>query len=242
MDKWYVEDRTKLPYGKVAKSYHSDQGEGNDGYKVGDARGCGGISLWVNGALHNSNTFIGHKILSNTPEKAVFELHYASTMPDGRVAREAKRITIVMGKRLFQSESRFTMDGKPGKFEVAVGLLPQQAETMPAFQPEQGIAALWEMVEGKGLGTAVVIDPARVSRMIEHTDPAGTRQALVLATTDASGYIRWYSGYGWEGQGVITDAAKWNDYLSAFAKEVAARPIADHSKDPAFTVPELAVP
>lgn len=242
MDKWYVEDRTRLPYGKVAKSYHSDHGEGNDGYKVGNARGCGGISLWVDGALHNSDTFVGHKILTDTPEKAVFELHYASRMADGRVAREAKRITIVMGKRLFQSESRFTIDGKPGSFEVAIGLLPQTAQGKPSFQPKTGIAALWETVEGNGLGTAIVIDPARVARMMEHTDAAGNRQALVMAKTDASGYIRWYSGYGWEGQGVIKSAAKWGEYLTDFAKEVSRQPLADHSADPAFTVPDLAVP
>jgi unsaturated rhamnogalacturonyl hydrolase len=219
MDKWYVEDRTILPYGKVTKSYHMDHGEGNDCYKVGEARGCGGISLWIDGALHNSDTFVDQKIISSTPDKAVFELHYESRMPDGRMAREVKCITIDMGKRLFQSESRFTIDDKPGKFEVAIGLLPQQVGTKPSFQPDKGIAALWETVEGNGLGTAVVIDPPCVSRMIEHTDPAGTRQALVIATTDASGYIRWHSGYGWEGQGVITDAKKWNDYLAAFAKE-----------------------
>jgi unsaturated rhamnogalacturonyl hydrolase len=242
MDKWYVEDRTRLPYGNVAKSYHQDHGEGNDCYKVGDARGCGGASLWVSGALHNSDAFVGHKMIADTPDKAVFELHYASRMPDGRVAREAKRITFIMGKRLFQSESRFTIDGKPGKFDVAIGLLPQQAGTKPLFQADKGTAALWENVEGYGLGTAVVIDPGRVSRMIEHTDAAGTRQALVLATTDASGYIRWYSGYGWEGQGVIMNAAQWNDYLKAFAKEIARKPFADHSADPAFTVPELDVP
>ncbi len=242
MDKWYVEDRTKLPYGNVAKSYHSDQGEGNDAYKTGDSRGCGGISLWMGGTLHNSNTFVGHKILSETPDKAVFELHYASRMADGRVAREAKRITVLMGKRLFQSESRFTIDGKPGSFEVAIGLFPQAAQTKPAFKQQQGIMTLWETLEGQGLGTAVVIDPARVTRMMEHTDARGTRQALVLAATDARGYIRWYSGYGWQGQGVITTPAQWHAYLTEFAAEVAGKPFSDHSADPEFVVPDLAVP
>lgn len=243
MDKWYVEDVTKLPYGNVAKSYHSDQGEGNDAYKVGDSRGCGGISLWIDGTLHNSDTFVGHKILSKSPEQAVFELHYASRMADGRVVREAKRITVLMGERLFQSESRFTIDGKPGSFEVAIGLFPQAEQTKPAFQQKEGIMTLWETVEGNGLGTAVVIDPARVTRMKEHTDAKGTRQALVLANTDASGYIRWYSGYGWEGQRVITTPADWNAYLSEFAAEVAGKPFADHSADPEFVVPaDLAVP
>jgi rhamnogalacturonyl hydrolase YesR len=242
MDKWYVEDRTKLPYGKVAKPYHADQGEGNDGYKVGEARGCGGSSLWLDGKLHNSETFVGHKMISSSPEQAVFELHYASSLPDGRVAREAKRITILLGKRLFQSESRYTIDGKPGKFEVAIGLTPQVAGTTPAFSPQGGVMLLWEKVEGMGLGTGVVIDPKQVVKMAEHADGKGARQALLFTRTDETGYLRWYAGYGWEGQGVITSADKWAAYLKQFAAEVVKQPFPSSAGDAGFVVPELAVP
>jgi len=241
-DKWYVEDRTKLPYGKVSKSYHTDHGEGNDCYKVGSSRGCGGISLWVDGKLHDSGTFVGQKLLACVPERAEFELYYASRLPDGRVAREAKRVTVLLGKRLFQSESRFTLDGKPGKFDVAIGLVAQTAASVPVWQPQRGTLYLWEQVEGHGLGTAVVIEPAKVVRMAEQRDDKGTRQVLLFARTDDSGYLRWYSGYGWEGQGVITSAPKWDAYLGEFAAAVAKQPFADHSRDAGFQVPELAVP
>lgn len=212
MDKWYIEDRTRLGHSKEAKSYHKDHGEGYDAYKVGDTRGCGGISVWHNGQLHNSETFTASRVIENTPQRCVFELDYESTL-DGKDLRETKRITLVLGARLFQCDSRFTLDGKPAELEVAIGLTPQAAGTQPDFAPEKGILSLWESIDGLGIGTGVVIDPARVTRMFTHTDPANQTQALCLARTDAEGRIRWSAGFGWEGQGEITTQEKWRQYL-----------------------------
>ncbi|MCX6876689.1 MAG: glycoside hydrolase family 88 protein [Verrucomicrobia bacterium] len=241
IDKWYIEDRLKLPYGKVAKSYHQDHGEGYDGYKVGDTRGCGGISVWAAGQLHNSETFIAQRVLENTPQRVAFELDYASTL-NAKALRETKRITLVMGQRLFQCDSRFTLDGVPAKLEVAIGLTPQVKGTQPVCSPPTGTLYLWEKLEGLGLGTALIIDPSRVVNMMTHTDAAGQTQALCLARTDADGGIRWFAGFGWEGQGAITSAEQWSAYLGDFAAKFIKTPFADPSKDASFKVHTLGVP
>ena len=226
MDKWYIEDRLRLPYGKVPKPYHDDQGEGHDLYKVGDTRGCGGISVWADGQLHNSDTFVAQRMIENTPERVAFELDYASDLK-GKVLRETKRITLIMGQRLFQSDSRFTLDGKPAaNLEVAIGLAPQVKDSTPVFSPKTGTMMIWEKFDGYGLGTGVVIDPARVVKMTSHTDAAGQAQALCLARTDTDGGIRWFSGFGWEGQGDITTAEKWTAYLKSFAAKFVKTPFA----------------
>ncbi len=229
IDKWYIEDVTRLPYGKVAKSYHEDHGEGYDAYKVGDTRGCGGISLWIDGRLHNSDTFVAHRMIEQTPERAAFELDYASTLAGGKAVRETKRVTVLLGKRLFQCESRFTIDGKAGPCDVAIGLRPQAADTRPVFAPQAGTMLLWEQLDGLGLGTGVVVDPAAVRAMTTHTDAAGQAQALCLARTDDSGYLRWFAGFGWEGQGEINTAEKWRAHLDAFAAAHLRHPFADNS-------------
>ena len=241
IDKWYIEDRLKLPYGKVTKSYHQDHGEGYDGYKVGDSRGCGGISVWADGQLHNSKTFIAHRMIENTPQRVAFELDYASNF-NGKALRETKRITLIMGQRLFQCDSRFTLDGAPAKLDVAIGLMPQVSGTQAVFSPKTGTLLLWEKLEKLGLGTAIVIDPSRVVNMTSHTDPADQTQALCLARTDANGAIRWFAGFGWEGQGDITTAEKWKTYLTGFAAKYLKTPYADPAKDPAFKVHTLNVP
>ncbi|MCP5535757.1 MAG: glycoside hydrolase family 88 protein [Akkermansiaceae bacterium] len=227
IDKWYIEDTTPLLHTKKGKSYHQDQGEGYDGYKVGNTRGCGGISVWDNGKLHNSNTYVGYKIISHTMDRAIFDLYYASTF-HGKQLRETKRITLVMGQRLFQSESRFTIDGIPAQLDVAIGLKHQATGTQALSSLKTGVLSIWEKLDGLGFGQAVVIDPAAVEKMIRHTDAEGQEQSLCLARTDESGYIRWFSGYGWEGQGEITSDTLWQDYLGAFAASFTQKPFSDH--------------
>ncbi|MEX1049357.1 MAG: glycoside hydrolase family 88 protein [Akkermansiaceae bacterium] len=241
MDKWYIEELTRLEYGKTNKSYHEDQGEGHDLYKVGDTRGCGGISVWADDALHNSNTFVAQRVIENSPQRVIFELDYASNFK-GKTLRETKRVILIMGQRLFQSDSRFTLDGHPAELEVAIGLMPQVKGTQPVFSPESGIMRLWENFEGLGLGTAIVIDPSRVVKMRSHTDAAGQTQALCLARTDAEGGIRWFSGFGWEGQGDITTAEKWKNHLAKFSGKFLQSPYADHSQDASFQTHSLGVP
>jgi rhamnogalacturonyl hydrolase YesR len=241
IEKWYMEDRLKLPYANVNKSYHEDHGEGLDSYKVGNSRGCGGISVWDDGKLHNSNTFVAHRMIQNTPEKTVFELDYTSGFKGG-VLRETKRITVVMGQRLFQCDSRFTLDGKPVALEVAIGLMPQSESTASVMDSKAGIMQLWDTPDGIGLGTGIVISPSSVLRMIKHDEPSGPTQALCLAKTDSSGHIRWFAGYGWQGQGEITSQEKWTAYLKKFASQFLASPFADYSGDTTFKTHTAALP
>ena len=226
LDKWYMEDRLKLPYGKVNKPYHEDHGEGYDVYHVGNSRGCGGISVFSEGKMHDSDTFIAQRVISSTPEKTVFELDYASDL-EGKVLRETKRITIVMGQRLFQSDSRFTLDGKPETFNVAIGLTHQVKGTVPVFSPTTGTMQLWEKLDGLGVGTGIALDPKLVVKMESSTDEEGQTQAFCFAHTDAEGHIRWFSGYGWEGQGEITTPEKWSAYLRDFAAKFVKSPFSD---------------
>lgn len=230
VDKWYLEDRRVLPYGKVAKSYHHDHGEGADTYKVGASRGCGGISLMLDGELCDSNTFVAYRMLEspedNSGERAVFELDYVSEV-NGKIIRETKCITVVMGQRLFQCESRFTVDGEAAAFDVAIGLKLQAADTTHMLSTGEGTVHLWEQVDGLGLGTGIVIDPAHVNTAMSCSLSAG--QVLSHSRTDDTGYIRWFAGYGWEGQGEITSEDAWQDYLTAFAARFTDEPFADHS-------------
>jgi len=74
--------------------------------------------------------------------------------------------------------------------------------------------------------------------MESHTDAAGQTQALCLARTDESGHIRWFSGFGWEGQGQITTSEQWTDYLKTFAGKFVKEPYAQ----PTFEVHAREVP
>jgi rhamnogalacturonyl hydrolase YesR len=217
LDKWYMEELTKAPYGNVNKSYHTDHGEGSDPYKVGNSRGCGSIAVWRDGKLHNPRNFIAHDILESSREQSAFQLHHATMLGDAEL-RATKHFTIRLGERLFQLDAKFTIDGEPAAgLDVAIGLNHQAAESTHTVDADSGAVRIWEPLEGLGLGTGIVIDPARIREVIEHTDASGNRQTLVIARTDAAGHIRWFTGFGWEGQGEITSDELWAAALREFA-------------------------
>jgi hypothetical protein len=177
-------------------------------------------------------------VIENTPERVSFELDYASDFK-GKVLRETKRITLIMGQRLFQCDSRFTLDGAPANIDVAIGLKPQVEGTTPVFSPKTGTMQLWEKLDGFGLGTGIVIDPSRVMKMTTFTNASGETQAICLAHTDGHGGVRWFSGFGWEGQGQITTEKHWAAYLQIFAAKFIKKPYAPETT---FKVHTLGVP
>lgn len=213
MDKWYIEDRTRLPYSKKPKPYHEDHGEGLDNYKVGDSSGCGGIGLWNGTTVHKSDTFIAHRIISSTPQKAVFELDYASEM-DGKKVLETKRITLALGNRYYTCESKFTVDGKPGAFPVAIGLKPQGGDT-EVIKGTNSLS-LWETHEGLKLGQTVVL-PGKADGFVTETDATGAKEELILTKTAKDGRVIWRAGFAWEGQGQIKTKNDWETYVKRSA-------------------------
>ncbi len=226
MDKWYVEDRTKLTvyqtaeaHGQpewAAKSYHEDHGEGYDVYKVGDSRGCGGIALWLDGQPANLETYTAYRIIEDTPQRGVFELDYEAMLPGGSIARETKRVTIELGSRLVRCESAFTIDGEAKPLEVVIGLKHQTGDATFTASPPSGRFSLWENIDGLGFGSGVIVDPEQVVKTLEH-GTGDAKQSLVLVRTDEEGKISWHTGFGWEGQGGITTEKEWVDYLKGFA-------------------------
>lgn len=210
IDKWYAGDPKGI-------SYHTDHGEGNDPYHVGSSRGCGGLAIWQNGRMVTAGPYKTWNIVSRTTPKSVFELTYDYVL-DGKTVHEVKRITIELGKRLFRAESTFTQDGKPASLDIAIGITTHDGKAKATFDPKGGWMSCWEKMEGYGLGTGVVIDPARIREMRELKSPKPDEShALLLTHTDASGKVTYDAGYGWEKAKEITTPEQWQAYLTQFA-------------------------
>jgi hypothetical protein len=210
IDKWYAGD----PRGV---SYHQDHGEGNDLYKVGSSRGCGGTAIWKNGRMWLGGPYKTWKIVSRERQKTIFELTYDYDV-DGEKFQEVKRITIELGQRLFRSESAFTRDGKPAVLDIAIGIATHGGKARPTFNAAQGWMSCWENIEGNGLGTGVVIAPSRIVEMREDKPPGGGEiHALLLTRTDADGKVTHFAGFGWQKAGVITTPELWQEYLADFS-------------------------
>jgi hypothetical protein len=218
LDKWYDQDRLQ----KI--SYHQDHGEGYDGYHVGSTRGCGGLGLWVDGRLVTSDTYVSAEIIWTKADVAEFKTVYEYPVKVGGKPVYENRITrLRLGERLFEVETFFAAtagrNAKPFQafpHEVAIGIVTQNKGAEIKFLPAQGMASVYEQLDGKGLGTAVLLPPKSFLRTFElpAEDKAGKNaQALVITRPDAEGRVRYRAGFAWAADGDISNAEQWLNYL-----------------------------
>jgi hypothetical protein len=222
LDKWYENDRLR----KI--SYHKDNGEGFDGYHVGDTRGCGGVGLWVDGKLVTADTYQSAGIIWTKPDVAEFRTVYQYAIKTGNKSLTETRTTrLSLGQRLFEVSSVFSLKGEKKSdatlpYEIAIGVVTQNKGAAITLAPESGIIAVHEPLAGKGLGTGVIVDPRSVIRT--ETLPATDKerkheQAVVFVRPDEKGRIVYRAGFAWAGDGEITTHAQWLDYLKQQARK-----------------------
>jgi unsaturated rhamnogalacturonyl hydrolase len=221
VNKWYRLDLT------AKQSYHKDHGEGYDGYKVGDSRGCGGLALWVDGKMLISDTYTMARVHWTKSDVAEFDAIYEFPPVNGKKLYEVRNVRLHLGDHLSHITSHITTSlsgraatgGVPNQ-EVVVGLFTQTPQAEYSFAPDKTSMAIWEQLDGVGLGTGVVFPKGAVSAMksAPHTgEPKGHAHALAFLKTDAKGEVRYASGFGWAKAGEIKSQAEWRAYLEAFA-------------------------
>lgn len=209
IDGWYAGNA-------AGKSYHVDHGEGHDPYHVGASRGCGGTALWQDGRMITPGPYQTWKVEERTPARSVFTLTYRYPAAEGTApVEEAKRFTIALGERFYRCESTFTRGGAPvADLPVVIGITTHDGKGTPERDPAGRWMSVWEVIDGSGLGTGVVLPAAADLRVL--SEPTKDRSHVIaLVRTDAQGRVALRGGYGWEKAGVT--AAAWKAALIAAA-------------------------
>lgn len=212
IDKWYAGHLDGI-------SYHVDHGEGNDPYHVGSSRGCGGLGLWMDGKLITADTFTEWKILKCEPDESVFVLSYEYNVGDD-IYKEDKQISIRIGERLFDVVATFTKNGQlAAGLPIAIGITTHEGKAEASSDVSKGWMACWEVIEGFGLGTGVVMNPAAIKeyKLIESPEK-DQGHALFITETDVNGQVKYRAGYGWEKAGEIKTQEEWKTYLKQTEK------------------------
>jgi len=210
IDRWYAASKRGLPY-------HEDHGEGCDSYHVGSSRGTGGLALWVDGKMVTSLTYIAYRVLEQTKDKTVFELDYDYPAAAGEIpVKETKHFTIGLGEPFFQVSSTFTRDGKPlAGLPVAIGITTHDGKAKVTFDPAKRWMSCWEVIDGYGLGTGVVLGKGFEAEFQELPKSGpDTGHALAVTKTNADGVVSYWAGYGWERAGHFKTAADWETALN----------------------------
>lgn len=213
LDKWYSQ-----PF--EGKTYHEDYGEGCDQYHVGTSRGCGGVGIWKDNAVHPSGLYESWEVISQTQTTLKFKLTYRFKLEDEEIL-ETRVITIENGSQLYHAESQFTKNTQPVKgLEIAVGLNTFDiSDVEVSLNEEEGWLSVWHSLgnESGKIGTGAIVDTKYLVKMLDHKPEDGApSNAIAIIKTDDNGIIKYKAGFAWEKAGKIQDKETWNEYLRVY--------------------------
>ena len=198
------------------KSYHSDEGEGMDNYKVGTGRGCGGFGVFAGPDCYVSQNWATQKHLASGPVRTAFEVTYAPwDCGSGVKIAETRRMSLDAGSHFTRFESRFTITGAesvqggPG-LDTAKERLHNGVLTA---KPELGWIANYEAEQPKkgSIATAIIL-PVGGTLATDKLE-----NVYLLSQVTANKPFVWYAGAGWSGASDFVKPEYWNSYVSAFA-------------------------
>ncbi|WP_395342268.1 glycoside hydrolase family 88 protein [Ningiella sp. W23] len=207
IDKWYLGNASGY-------SYHEDRGEGYDVYHTGTSRGVGGSSIWVDGEPYSAHSFKSYNILQSGKDTVEFVIRYEWETPLGLV-KENKKVTLELGSQLYNVDSKFTLDGKPTRLPVAIGLATHDERAGVNFNQEAGHISTWEIIDTLGVGTGVLVAADKVDE-IKHvvSEEQDVSHIWLITHTSDNGELSYKAGFAWEGAGVISTQEEWLHYLS----------------------------
>ena len=217
IDKWYKDDLAGVA------SYHNDNGEGLDDYKVGRSLGAGAMAPYVNGKLWLNENFASQEILENGPLRTTFKLTYKDLDVDGKQIAENRTISIDAGSQLSKVVQAYTIK-EP--MDVAAGFSKREKGDSIISVVDKGYIVYAEPATNKAAGVYLgLVFPQSIKEMAidtyETVNPVnkqkGTYSHVLGVTTQQPKIpVTYYTGYGWKEFGYTT-VADFEKYIQDFA-------------------------
>jgi len=201
IDKWYDEDLAGI------RSYHKDNGEGLDAFKVADTVGLGGTGIFKNGKLYKSNVYQVADIFWTTPQTAKFLVYYFYDV-DGEKYTEFKEFKLDKDSDFCEVKSRFIKGNKKisswnrdnyikknvvENIEVATGILPQSKDAQVEFNKENKSISVVGNLEKKSFDMNLILD--KNSDLIEFKKLSSGEVVAIIKPKQ--GEISYKFGYKW---------------------------------------------
>jgi len=220
IDKWYKEDLSKV------RSYHVDNGEGLDDYKVGRTLGAGMMAPFIDDSLYLNVNFVTQEVFENGPLRTTFQLTYHNMTVNGQSFSESRLFSIDAGSQLTKVTQVY---GTQNAMKVAAGIIKRapEDEAYTALSDNGSTAVMYEEPTSENVGKVYVgmIFPKGLEKVISRsntlihpkTKKEETHSHILGITTYYPGQpITYYTGYGWEQFGFAT-LSSFRNYLSYFS-------------------------
>jgi len=216
IDKWYKDDLAGV------QSYHNDNGEGLDDYKVGRTLGAGAMAPYVNGKLWLNENFASQEVLENGPLRTTFKLTYKDLNIDGKQVAENRTISIDAGSQFSKVVQAYTIK-EP--MDVAAGFPKRESGDSIITVVDKGYLIYAEPKTNKSEGVylALVYPQGMKETAIDTYDAVnpvnkqkGTYSHILGITTQQPRIpVTYYTGYGWKEFGYPT-VADFEKYVQNF--------------------------
>ncbi|MDZ7635851.1 MAG: DUF4861 family protein [Bacteroidales bacterium] len=208
IDKWYSEHSA----GK--NSYHDDNGEGCDCYKVGRTLGAGAMAPFVDDSLWLGSNFEGWQRLDNGPLRTSFRLTYPPFIVRDAMVTETRIFSLDAGSQMSRVTEEYS--GIDQEFTVAAGIVKRE-EGSPLPVPYGTNAIAYRLDGGEGgityLGTVLTTPASAVTENGDH---------LLIVTRCTPGTpLVYYAGAGWSKWG-FESAQEWTDYITRFSQLISS--------------------
>lgn len=193
------------------RTYHIDQGEGMDCYKVGSTLGCGATAPYVDGKLWLDSNYSTWETIDDGPVRITFKLTYnALPVKDGIIKME-KIISLDYDQYLNKIQTWFTSDSP--QLQVATGIIRHDvvsdrvdnecvviseipSDSKKDDPKEDGLQHL-ALLMPEANGTYEVIE----------------NHSCIVNQVKPGEIITCYTGGAWSKAGKLATAESWNDYI-----------------------------
>ena len=206
IDKWYAE------YLAGKNSYHDDNGEGCDCFKVGRTLGAGAMAPYVDDSLWLAINFESWETLDNGPIRTSFRLKYPPFMVRDALLSEKRTISLDAGSQLSMVTEEYT--GLDQVFIVAAGIVKREEGASLPMPPEKNAIAYRLDIGEDGityLGAVLTTDATAVKETNDHP--------LLITRYIPGTPLVYYTGAGWSQWGFESDEA-WLDYMDKFSQKL----------------------
>ena len=208
VDKWYADELA----GK--SSYHTDNGEGLDYYKVGPTLGAGASAPFINDSLWYSKNFTDYDVLDNGPLRITVKFNYSPYVADQVQVTPSRIISLDKGSQMNKVWARYESDAT--ELPVAAGLIMRQAADEATHTDADKYFATYKEPTDSLNGTIYTgIVGVKPFTSIELKN----KHILGTQTIQAGESYEYYAGAGWSKGGFET-YDDWNKYVSDFTAKL----------------------
>ena len=206
IDRWYAD------YLAGKNTYHDDNGEGCDCYKVGRTLGAGAMAPYMGDSLWLAINFAAWERLDNGPIRTSFRLTYPPFPAGDAMLTETRTISLDAGSQMTRIVEEYT--GTENEFPVTAGIVTrEEGSALPVATGSNAIA--YRLDGGEGgityVGTVLTTPASAIRETGDH---------LLIVTGYSPGIpLTYYTGAGWSKWGFESDDA-WTRYIDGFAQRI----------------------